>query len=182
MLLDPENQIGHESEKVLKTIKLLHKLNKSAEDVAVDYLRKIWEYTIDDIHKVRGDDWRDIYTIRAVMTVPAIWSPGAMERTLNIARKAGLPDDVCLVREPEAAALAVLKDRKEDGDTLQVGDCFVVCDAGGGTVDLISYKICGLDPLQIQECAVGDGMSAVHLVYFKYAYVAIREALRVDIS
>ena len=78
----------------MKTIKLLHKLNKSAEDVAVDYLRKIWEYTIDDIHKVRGDDWRDIYTIRAVMTVPAIWSPGAMERTLNIARKAGLPDDV----------------------------------------------------------------------------------------
>ena len=57
----------------------------------------------------------------------------------------------------------------------QVGDAFVVCDAGGGTVvssfeshsvepktdaeqDLISYKITGLDPLRMEECAVGDGM------------------------
>jgi molecular chaperone DnaK (HSP70) len=181
LLLDPKNQVGRESEKVLDTVKLLQKLAKSAEDVAVDYLRMIWKYTTDDIQKIRGGDWSEVYTIRAVMTVPAIWSPGAMERTLNIAKKAGLPDDVRLVREPEAAALAVLKDRKEDGDTLRVGDCFVVCDAGGGTVDLISYKICGLDPLQIQECAVGDGMSAVHLVCFKSAYVTTRETLWVDI-
>jgi molecular chaperone DnaK (HSP70) len=181
LLLDPKNQVGRDSDKVLKTVRVLKQLDKSAEDVAVDYLRMIWKYTLDDIQKVRGDDWSEIYTIRAVMTVPAIWSPAAMERTLNIAKKAGLPADVRLVREPEAAALAVLKDKQEDGDKLQVGDCFVVCDAGGGTVDLISYKIGGLDPLQIDECAVGDGMFAVHLTRFKSTHVTTREALRVDI-
>ena len=38
-----------------------------------------------------------------------------------------------------------------------MGECFVVCDAGGGTVDLISYKITSLKPLQLHECVVGSG-------------------------
>lgn len=157
LLLDPKNKVGRDSENVLTTIKLLGALGKTPEDIAVEYLKLIWQYTKDDIQKVRGDDWADIYTVRAVLTVPAIWSPGAMDKTLKIARRAGLPSNVSLVREPEAAALAVLKEKKDEGEPLQVGDCFVVCDAGGGTVDLISYKICALDPLQVDECAVGDG-------------------------
>lgn len=40
---------------------------------------------------------------------------------------------------------------------MQVGDCFVVCDAGGGTVDLISYRISSLQPLQLNEVAIGTG-------------------------
>jgi len=43
------------------------------------------------------------------------------------------------------------------GSHPQVGECFVVCDAGGGTVDLISYKITSLKPLQLHECVVGSG-------------------------
>jgi hypothetical protein len=163
LLLDPKNKLGRGSEAVLTSNKLLAALQMTAEDVAADYLRLIWQYTKDDIQKVRGDDWASIYTIKAVLTVPAIWSPGAKDKTLKIARKAGLPENVSLVTEPEAAALAVLKEKSEDGQPLQVGDCFVVCDAGGGTVDLISYKICALEPLQIEECAVGDGMSNLYL-------------------
>lgn len=157
LLLDPKNKVGQESDKVLETVKQLTALNKEPEDVAADYLRLIWEYTKDDIRKVRGDDWADIYTTRAVLTVPAIWSPSAKDKTMKIARKAGLPENVSLVSEPEAAALAVLREKTEDGSDLRVGDCFVVCDAGGGTVDLISYKICELNPFQVEECAVGDG-------------------------
>jgi len=40
---------------------------------------------------------------------------------------------------------------------LQIGDNIVVCDAGGGTVDLISYKITKLKPLQVVESAQGEG-------------------------
>lgn len=40
---------------------------------------------------------------------------------------------------------------------LKVGDSFVICDAGGGTVDLISYKIVGLDPLKLDESVGGTG-------------------------
>ena len=62
----------------------------------------------------------------------------------------------------------------------QVGDVFIVCDAGGGTVvtlsfhplalypityfkDLISYVVQDLAPLKIKECAVGTGMSRPRL-------------------
>ncbi|KAF1830154.1 actin-like ATPase domain-containing protein [Decorospora gaudefroyi] len=157
LLLDPKNQVGRSSEAVLTSMKLLGTLNKTAEDVAADYLRMIWNYAKEDIQKVRGDDWESIYTLKCVLTVPAIWSPVAKEKTLKIARMAGLPQNLNLVTEPEAAALAVLKEKSEEGEFLEVGDSFVVCDAGGGTVDLISYKIVDLNPLAVEECAVGDG-------------------------
>jgi molecular chaperone DnaK (HSP70) len=157
LLLDPKNKIGRNSEAVLTSTKLLGALGTTAENVSADFLRMIWNYTKEDIQKHRGDEWESIYTVKTVLTVPAIWSPAAKDKTLSIARKAGLPQDIELVTEPEAAALAILKEKNEDNEALEVGDCFVVCDAGGGTVDLISYKIIGLDPLAIEECVVGDG-------------------------
>lgn len=39
----------------------------------------------------------------------------------------------------------------------QAGDHFVVCDAGGGTVDLIAYEIIGTRPLVVREAVKGDG-------------------------
>lgn len=45
-----------------------------------------------------------------------------------------------------------------DPHNIKVGDTFVLCDAGGGTVDLISYKVAALKPLlQISEAAPGSG-------------------------
>lgn len=45
-----------------------------------------------------------------------------------------------------------------DPHGLKLGDTFVVCDAGGGTVDLISYTIAQLKPiLKVVEAAPGDG-------------------------
>lgn len=41
---------------------------------------------------------------------------------------------------------------------LKVGDAFVLCDAGGGTVDLISYEITKLYPtLELRELVPGTG-------------------------
>jgi len=57
--------------------------------------------------------------------------------------------------QPEAAAvhtLAAIQPNK-----LNIGDNMVVCDAGGGTVDLISYKITNLEPLQVIESTQGEG-------------------------
>lgn len=43
-------------------------------------------------------------------------------------------------------------------DSEQVGDAFVICDAGGGTVDLISYEITQLTPrLNLKELVPGKG-------------------------
>ena len=61
-----------------------------------------------------------------------------------------------IISEPEAAAIYAL--HTMDTHNLNVGDTFVLCDAGGGTVDLISYRILALEPaLELEEAAPGTG-------------------------
>ena len=61
-----------------------------------------------------------------------------------------------VVSEPEAAAMYTL--HTMDPHNVQVGNTFVVCDAGGGTVDLISYKVLALKPkLKLVEAVPGNG-------------------------
>lgn len=63
------------------------------------------------------------------------------------------------IAEPEAAALYTLLSMK--GSTqisqLAVGDGFVVCDMGGGTVDLISYRVTNTEPISLGEATIGTG-------------------------
>lgn len=60
-----------------------------------------------------------------------------------------------LIKEPEAAALHTLHDLDF---SLNKGDAFVVCDAGGGTVDLISYEVEAITPrLKLKELVPGTG-------------------------
>lgn len=40
---------------------------------------------------------------------------------------------------------------------IQVGQGVIVVDLGGGTVDLVSYKIIRLEPLHLEELCVGIG-------------------------
>jgi len=45
-----------------------------------------------------------------------------------------------------------------DPHGLSIGESFVLCDAGGGTVDLISYTVTDLYPiLKVKEAASGTG-------------------------
>ena len=68
----------------------------------------------------------------------------------------GEGDRLQLVSEPEAAAMYALQQMR--GDQLVIGDTFILFDAGGGTVDLISYKIEQLaKKMRIVEVARGDG-------------------------
>ena len=61
-----------------------------------------------------------------------------------------------IISEPEAAAMYALD--VMDPHNIKIGDTFVLCDAGGGTVDLISYKVSELKPvLKISEAAPGSG-------------------------
>ncbi|KAJ4985396.1 hypothetical protein SVAN01_09151 [Stagonosporopsis vannaccii] len=157
LLLEPANKYAQDSFKVGETLQQLAVLDKTPEDVTADYIRIVWQHIKEDIQKVLGNDWETVYSVRAVLTVPAIWSDNAKARTLRIACMAGLPENVSLLSEPEAAALAILRERKEEGHILQIGDCFVVCDAGGGTVDLISYRIRSLSPFELEECTAATG-------------------------
>lgn len=51
-----------------------------------------------------------ILDLRFTLTVPAVWSDTAKDRTLNAAIQADIrPQDITLVSEPEAAALYTLR-------------------------------------------------------------------------
>ena len=93
-----------------------------------------------------------------VITVPAVWSDAAHAKTRKCAENAGMGRGSALhiISEPEAAAIYALD--AMDPHDIKVGDTFVLCDAGGGTVDLISYRVLALRPLlKIEEASPGSG-------------------------
>ncbi|KAF8437045.1 hypothetical protein BGX38DRAFT_1274180 [Terfezia claveryi] len=156
IMLDPSHKYFNDTAQRKQVSARLERLGKTPEDVVADYLKCLWDYTIEHLKRRKGDDFQSVYTVKVVLTVPAVWSAVAKDKTLKAARRAGIRTEIKLVTEPEAAALALLKDKCEE-TSVKVGDGLVVCDAGGGTVDLISYKVESLKPLKIRECVMGDG-------------------------
>ena len=72
-----------------------------------------------------------------VLTVPASFDASARELTREAALAAGLPADLVLLEEPQAAVYAWLAATGERWRRrLSVGDTLLVCDVGGGTTDL----------------------------------------------
>ncbi|KAI1843813.1 hypothetical protein JX266_010072 [Neoarthrinium moseri] len=129
-------------------------------DLIADYLRKIWDHTLSEI-KTQVDI--DALPLRVAITIPAIWPQYAREKMKQAAQRAGIMQfrpigktRLDLVEEPEAAALATLLERKKYPE-IGVGEVFIVCDCGGGTVDIISYKVKSIEPFRLEEAAKGDG-------------------------
>lgn len=111
---------------------LLRKYKKTAFQVSVDYLRELWRYALDQIRRTLGDGFEDDYSIQAVLTVPALWTPTTAHLTGKLAKEAGLPENTLLLPEPEAAAVTILKVSSQRAK-LVPGDVITVFDAGGGT-------------------------------------------------
>ncbi|KAF9082751.1 hypothetical protein BGX23_012104 [Mortierella sp. AD031] len=108
------------------------------------YLAAFHEYVVGEIMRGFAKNFqRDHF--RYCLTVPAMWSDRAKNVMRQAAVKANLikdtdhPDRLMLISEPEAAALYC--ERKCDQFDLGNGDRFMICDAGGGTVDLIVFEI-----------------------------------------
>lgn len=120
VLLEPDSQYARVVEPVRDSNELLQKLQMKPVDVVADYLKLLWGYTMDDIRTKQGTNFEEIYSLKVVVTVPALWSPAAKDKTLQAAKAAGMSTDVTIVSEPEAAALAVLSDKESRGE-LQVG-------------------------------------------------------------
>lgn len=101
------------------------------------------------------------------MGVLLIWKIGPdysrkrMQQAVDAAgvlqKRSGVADTILsFVSEPEAAALATLK-RVDGRCDVGADDCFVVCDCGGGTVDLIAYQVMAAEPMKIREIVKGSG-------------------------
>ncbi|CZS93503.1 uncharacterized protein RAG0_03781 [Rhynchosporium agropyri] len=74
-----------------------------------------------------------------IVTVPALWDHAEQEKTRQCAERAGMGSGAQLqiISEPEAACIFAIQNKI----SMKVNETFVICDAGGGTVDLASYTI-----------------------------------------
>ena len=128
------------------------------EQLVKDYLTALRHHAERVLRHKVPESALDSTPVEFVITVPAVWSDRAQASTRRCAELAGMGDGSSLhiITEPEAAAMYALD--AMDPHNIKVGDTFVLCDAGGGTVDLISYKVSALKPtLRITEATPGSG-------------------------
>ncbi|KAK5056031.1 hypothetical protein LTR84_012582 [Exophiala bonariae] len=127
-----------------------------AVKLSTDYLSCLRQHTVNILKLKLGEGVVNSTPIRYIITVPAIWNDAAKARTQQCGIDAGMGLDIRIISEPEAAVVHALD--VMDPHNLNVGDTFVLCDAGGGTVDLISYSVTRLEPkLEIREAVAGSG-------------------------
>ncbi len=95
---------------------------------------------------------------QVVLAVPASFDAVARELTREAAVAAGLPDDLILLEEPQAAVYAWLADNHEQWrKRLTIGDRLLVCDVGGGTTDLTLIEVREeAGDLILERVAVGE--------------------------
>jgi hypothetical protein len=124
---------------------------KTAMNLIVDFLTCLWEYAKEEITREIGAV-ADLNTADVVVTCPAAWDAKGCDLMRAAAIEAGLVqsaragdirwrDRLRIITEPEAAAVHCA--RLTDLHKLRPSQNFMICDAGGGTVDLACYKITG---------------------------------------
>ncbi|KAK4234783.1 hypothetical protein C8A03DRAFT_37410 [Achaetomium macrosporum] len=155
----------------------------SGVDAVAEYIKRLWadvsEFLTKTLKGISTLDF-DPWNVRFVFGVRAVWQEDAVlrmkqaiEKSRILSLSGGRLASFDFVPEPEAAAIAVLPQLLQHRDLklcrpsppsvrerpteLQVGDVIVVCDCGGGTVDLISYELESLAPPRIRECVPGEG-------------------------
>lgn len=132
-------------------------------DLVADFLGHLWQHAMREIELQIDSIHLQNLPFKVALTIPAIWPQYARNMMKDAARRAGILQrrDIAdtmltLVEEPEAAALATLLDRREYPE-MSVGETFMVVDCGGGTIDIISYKVMQTSPFVIREAVKGDG-------------------------
>lgn len=133
---------------------------RGTDQAIVDYLSLLGAEVLETLNNYLGAELIKDYELKYVLTVPAIWSERATQRTKRAFQEAmdlrgRQARDITMISEPEAAAIYELQQMKMQ--IVHEGDCLMILDAGGGTVDLISYVIRQLHPLVVDEAVPGSG-------------------------
>ncbi|KAF3922564.1 hypothetical protein ABW21_db0208467 [Orbilia brochopaga] len=123
--------------------------NRSAEEITSDYLKELYSRLMWALEQKFSKRILQVTKIKFWLTKPAIWSDEAEVKTLEAAKKAGfggqrgdIQDEISLILEPEAAAMATITGlAREYTSAAKPGDSIIVCDCGGGTVDLTGYLV-----------------------------------------
>ncbi|EED23536.1 adenosine deaminase [Talaromyces stipitatus ATCC 10500] len=153
------NDQGHSLNKLRKQ---LRRLNKSVHDVIRDYLIQVFAHTKKEL--IEQENFSDACAVELVICIPAGWSFAAqrdMQMIMwDVAERVdfGKKDfEPFIIHEPEAAA-AHLLENMDPSDALmgkniapREGEVFIICDAGGGTVDAITYRVTQVNPYRFEE-------------------------------
>lgn len=136
----------------LETAAQLKRFNKTVVDAVSDYLTQIHRHTMDTLTRRYGESFMASTKVDFVLTCPAVWSDAAKNTTLQAAERAGMGDksSIQMISEPEAAAVYTLKAIQPNH--LNVGDNFIVCDGGGGTVEQVGPFSSPGTPLLLTRC------------------------------
>lgn len=141
----------------------------SPTETCAEFLKHIYEHTISTLERRFGASVFAETPVEFWFTVPAIWSQAARSATRRAGFKAGFGsrlvnskyDELYMIPEPEAAAVATLSSLSRGvsgADQLKAGMGVLVCDCGGGTVDITTYKIKSVKPrLEFEELVAGTG-------------------------
>ncbi|KAM5349521.1 hypothetical protein ACJ41O_006026 [Fusarium nematophilum] len=136
---------------------------ETAKGVVTEYLRGIYRMYTQTMNEKFGERQLESLPVDIWLTVPATWSEKAKLMTRDAAADAGFAsrpgDSLRLISEPEAAAHLALKSSIYHVQDLVRNDTRVmVCDLGGGTVDITTYEIQETTPsLKMREVCVGGG-------------------------
>ncbi|KAL6356472.1 hypothetical protein LRP88_10069 [Fusarium phalaenopsidis] len=166
LLLVDENDLPpkiRDSPHVATARALIRQLKKTPVEVIGDHLGELWKHSRENIMRAVGQRVFKIARLHFVVTLSAIWPHYARTRMEEALVRAGIREPrpagetiVDFISEPEAAALACLEGSSDEID-LKPGQHLIVCDAGGGTADIITYTILKMDPLTVRESVRGDG-------------------------
>ncbi|KAK3348636.1 hypothetical protein B0T25DRAFT_546149 [Lasiosphaeria hispida] len=137
---------------------------KTAQTVVGDFLGELYKFLMKTLEQKLSHSILEVTPIDFWITLPALWSVRADNATKDAAIGAGFGsrrgDRIHLIREPEAAAIASLRsmNSRESHPLIQPGNGVLVCDCGGGTVDLASYEIQTVYPrLSLKQACVSKG-------------------------
>ncbi|KAI1070938.1 hypothetical protein LB507_010920 [Fusarium sp. FIESC RH6] len=174
---DLTREAGGDSQQLKQTLDILDAIGRDITPVQLVglYLKEVWDHTYTSLRSMIDID---NLPLRVAITVPAIWPDYAKSSMRQAAKLAGITDHRAIgettlitVEEPEAAALASVFQRNSFFE-IKRNDSFVVCDAGGGTIDVISYKVVCEQPFKLEECTPGrgklDGAFLIDQAFFAY--------------
>ncbi|KAK4541835.1 hypothetical protein LTR36_007367 [Oleoguttula mirabilis] len=171
LLLDPEQRTKFDDPELVNSEGkgvLSLPPNKGPIEVCADFLCEVAKFAFErGLKKSINEETLAITPFEVWLTVPAVWSDSAKADTLRAAEAAakqakiayGPGTKIFLIREPEAAAIATSSKLTQGGMTshVRVGDGIIVCDCGGGTVDVTTYEVEGIEPkLMFKELVAGD--------------------------
>ncbi|KAK2752421.1 hypothetical protein FQN55_007461 [Onygenales sp. PD_40] len=134
---------------------------KTAKELAQDYITCLYQHVVQYLDKTYGPDIVADLPIHAILTAPADWGPEYKATLIKIAEAAGVAsrdcDRISMIDEPEAAALAAFTAAQEESalSSFKANTNAVIVDIGGGTVDLITYKIVSTKPFKVAEACTG---------------------------